>query len=98
MVKKEKQLGLMTKVDKNRWVVLVIKYHPNIHDRNLLRCTQGWYYGCERTGTADIPLNPATSARLHTVDTFSFRYGTVEARVRAPVGDWLWPSKCLYVF
>jgi len=30
---------------------------------------------------------------LHTVNTFGFTYGKVEARARIPAGDWIWPGK-----
>jgi beta-glucanase (GH16 family) len=33
-----------------------------------------------------------TSARLHTIDTFTFTYGIIEVRARIPVGDWIWPG------
>ncbi|CAB3363618.1 Hypothetical predicted protein [Cloeon dipterum] len=55
-------------------------------------CTQDWNFGCVRTGNSENILNPATSARLHTVNTFGFTYGTVEVRARIPAGDWIWPA------
>jgi len=33
-----------------------------------------------------------TSARLHTRDRFAFRYGRIEARIRLPGGQGLWPA------
>jgi len=33
-----------------------------------------------------------TSARLHTRDRFAFRYGRIEARIRLPAGQGLWPA------
>ena len=33
-----------------------------------------------------------TSARLHTRDRFAFRYGRVEARIRLPGGQGIWPA------
>jgi len=33
-----------------------------------------------------------TSARLHTRDRFAFRYGRVEARIRLPAGQGIWPA------
>lgn len=55
-------------------------------------CTNARDYGCFRTGTASNALNPITSARIRTVDTFYFQYGTVEIRAKMPAGDWLWPA------
>ncbi|KAJ8935957.1 hypothetical protein NQ318_015792 [Aromia moschata] len=55
-------------------------------------CTNAAQYGCSRTGTAENILNPIKSARLRTVDSFSFMYGKVEVRAKVPAGDWLWPA------
>jgi len=33
-----------------------------------------------------------TSARINTLDKFSFKYGKVEARIKAPVGDGAWSA------
>lgn len=33
-----------------------------------------------------------TSARIHTRDRFAFRYGRIEARIRLPAGQGLWPA------
>jgi beta-glucanase (GH16 family) len=43
------------------------------------------------TGGDGITRN-YTSARLTTVDTFSFQYGTATARIRIPSGKGLWPA------
>ncbi|KAJ8732109.1 hypothetical protein PYW08_014839 [Mythimna loreyi] len=56
------------------------------------RCTNPQWKGCERTGTFNNPLNPIKSARIRTVNSFSFRYGRVEVRAKMPAGDWLWPA------
>ena len=45
-----------------------------------------------RQGGQPNVLNPAKSASLRTVQSFSFRYGKVEVRARLPKGDWLWPA------
>ncbi|XP_059468809.1 beta-1,3-glucan-binding protein-like [Neocloeon triangulifer] len=55
-------------------------------------CTASWNNGCNRTGTTSLILPPITSARLHTIDTFNFKYGKVEVRARLPAGDWIWPA------
>jgi len=56
-------------------------------------CTGNNFYGCERTsGAGGNILNPIQSAKLTTVNSFSFRYGRVEVRAKLPRGDWLWPA------
>ncbi|XP_049958309.1 beta-1,3-glucan-binding protein-like [Schistocerca serialis cubense] len=55
-------------------------------------CTNPLVNGCSRTGTATNILNPVTSARVRTVNSFSFLYGRVEVRAKMPAGDWLWPA------
>jgi hypothetical protein len=57
------------------------------------RCTNPMDWGCERRGTRANVLNPITSARIRTVDSFSFCYGKVEVRAKVPAGDWLWPGE-----
>ena len=37
-------------------------------------------------------INPIQSARIRTVNSFSFTYGTVEIRAKMPRGDWIWPG------
>ncbi|KAL0840437.1 hypothetical protein ABMA28_015691 [Loxostege sticticalis] len=56
------------------------------------RCTDPRWWGCERTGSTTNILNPIKSARIRTVNSFSFRYGCVEVRAKLPAGDWLWPA------
>ncbi|KDR21211.1 beta-1,3-glucan-binding protein-like [Zootermopsis nevadensis] len=55
-------------------------------------CTNPQDWGCERTGSASNLLNPVNSARIRTVESFSFTYGKVEVRAKLPAGDWLWPA------
>ncbi|XP_028132021.1 beta-1,3-glucan-binding protein-like [Diabrotica virgifera virgifera] len=55
-------------------------------------CTSDINDGCVRTGNSRIILNPTKSARIHTNRSFSFKYGRVEAKVKVPLGDWLWPA------
>lgn len=55
-------------------------------------CTNTEFDGCNRTGSPDFPLNPVRSARIRTIDSFSFKYGTLEVRAKMPAGDWLWPA------
>jgi len=49
--------------------------------------------------TADCPTAPCgvrdgtiTSARINTLNSFSFKYGKVEARIQMPVGEGAWPA------
>lgn len=56
-------------------------------------CTSNAFYGCERNAAASgNVINPIRSARLRTVNSFSFQYGRVEIRAQLPKGDWLWPA------
>lgn len=55
------------------------------------KCTQSEYYGCKRYGIFGL-INPIRSASISTINSFAFKYGTVEIRAKAPAGDWLWPS------
>jgi beta-glucanase (GH16 family) len=55
-------------------------------------CTNAQWWGCDRQGTPENYINPIRSARLRTLDSFSFKYGTLEVRAKLPAGDWLWPA------
>jgi len=55
-------------------------------------CTNPQWYGCFRTSGDGRVINPVTSARIRTRETFSFKYGRVEVRARVPIGKWLWPA------
>lgn len=52
-------------------------------------CTNPSFYGCERTGSVSLILNPVRSARVRTIDSFAFKYGKVEISAKLPAGDWL---------
>jgi len=56
------------------------------------QCTGNAYWGCSRTGTATNYLNPIQSARIRSVNSFSFKYGTIEFEAKMPKGDWIWPA------
>lgn len=56
------------------------------------QCTGNAYYGCSRSGTATNYLNPVQSARLRSVNSFAFKYGTIEVVAKMPKGDWIWPA------
>lgn len=56
-------------------------------------CTDGSSYGCSRNvGDSGNYLNPITSAKLTTKESFSFKYGRVEVSAKLPQGDWIWPA------
>ncbi|XP_072397174.1 beta-1,3-glucan-binding protein-like [Diabrotica undecimpunctata] len=55
-------------------------------------CTGSDNEGCRRTGSANAILNPVKSARMRTLNSFSFKYGRVEVSAKVPAGDWLWPA------
>lgn len=55
-------------------------------------CTSTTREQCTRTASTYRVLPAVRSARLTTRDTFTFRYGIVEARVLVPEGDWIYPA------
>lgn len=56
-------------------------------------CTSNMFYGCERqSGGGGNVLNPIQSARIRSVNSFSFKYGRLEVRAKLPSGDWMWPA------
>lgn len=55
-------------------------------------CTNTEYDGCEKKGSPENIINPVRSARIRTIDSFSFKYGTLEVRAKMTTGDWLWPA------
>jgi len=57
-------------------------------------CNVNYLDGCIIKAGEDI-LNPITSARIRTINSFSFTYGTVEIRAKMPRGDWIWPAMWL---
>ena len=57
------------------------------------QCTSNAFYGCERNAAASGNyLNPIQSARLRSVNSFSFKYGVLEVKAKLPKGDWIWPA------
>jgi beta-glucanase (GH16 family) len=44
------------------------------------------------TGATANDFKPIMSARMKTVNSFSFKYGRVETRAKMPKGDWIWPA------
>lgn len=57
-------------------------------------CTAPAWNGCNRVGNyeAGYIVNPIQSARIRTVNSFSFTYGRVEVEAKMPKGDWIWPA------
>jgi len=56
-------------------------------------CTSNAFYGCERTaGAGGNIFNPIQSARIRSVNSFSFRGGNLEVKAKLPRGDWIWPA------
>jgi hypothetical protein len=54
-------------------------------------CSGNANYGCLRNGWDGL-LNPVMSARLRSLNHFSFTFGRIEVRAKMPRGDWLWPA------
>lgn len=50
------------------------------------QCTNAQFWGCERAGNPTNFINPIRSARLRTVNSFAFKYGTLEVRAKMPAG------------
>ncbi|XP_034240904.1 beta-1,3-glucan-binding protein-like [Thrips palmi] len=74
------------------------KYGPGFVSNGTMfvkRCTASDRDLCERTAFSYNILPPVRSARVHTANSFAFRYGVVEMRVRGPRGDWLYPQLAL---
>lgn len=57
----------------------------NIADKD---CTRRDFDGCKREGFYGL-INPIRSASLETINSFAFKYGTVEVRAKISAGDWL---------
>jgi len=55
-------------------------------------CTDWGGETCERQASWPFIHPPTVSARLRTLGSFSFTYGTVQVRARMPSGDWMWPA------
>ncbi|KOC59371.1 Beta-1,3-glucan-binding protein [Habropoda laboriosa] len=58
-------------------------------------CTSNIPVECSRKAMAYNILPPIISARLNTLNSFSFRYGKIEIRAKFPEGDWLYPEMWL---
>lgn len=71
--------------------LLCIHHQKNGHVK-LDPCTNEQWDGCERKATRERIINPVRSARLRSINGFSFRYGRAEIVAKLPSGDWLWPA------
>jgi len=58
-------------------------------------CSSNFQAGCLRTTANGFVVNPITSARVRTAESFSFKYGRVEIKAKLPKGDWIWPAMWL---
>lgn len=56
------------------------------------QCTANGFYGCTRTSDGIHYINPVMSAKVSTVQSFSFKYGRVQVKAKLPKGNWLWPA------
>lgn len=52
------------------------------------KCTDKRDYGCSREGQYGL-INPIRSAGISTINSISFKYGTVEIKAKIASGDWL---------
>ena len=61
---------------------------------NITGCTEANTTNCGAVSnaTARAVIPPVMSARIHTRNHYSIRYGRVEISAKLPRGDWLWPA------
>ncbi|KAI1782034.1 concanavalin A-like lectin/glucanase [Ganoderma leucocontextum] len=61
---------------------------------NLTGCTDANATNCGAVSnsTANAVIPPVMSARIHTKNHYSIKYGRVEISAKLPRGDWLWPA------
>ncbi len=66
----------------------------NGHTFNLTGCTDANQTSCGAVSndTLGTVIPPVMSARVHTRQPYSIRYGRVEISAKLPRGDWLWPA------
>ncbi|CAK4083291.1 unnamed protein product [Aphanomyces euteiches] len=55
-------------------------------------CSSPQFTGCRKEANGFDILPPVQSARVQTMESFSFKYGRVEVKTKLPQGDWLWPG------
>lgn len=48
---------------------------------------------CDKEAGGNVIINPIRSARLNTMNSFTFKYGHAEFMAKNPSGDWMWPGK-----
>lgn len=54
-----------------------------------------FFFNYRKGGLNGDIINPIQSARMRTINSFSFTYGTVEIRAKMSRGDWIWP--CIFL-
>ncbi|OQR87405.1 beta-1,3-glucan-binding-like protein [Achlya hypogyna] len=55
-------------------------------------CSSPQFVGCRKQAVGQDILPPVQSARIQTMESFSFKYGRIEIKTKLPKGDWLWPG------
>ncbi|OQS07793.1 hypothetical protein THRCLA_00211, partial [Thraustotheca clavata] len=55
-------------------------------------CSSPQFNGCRKQSIGKDILPPVQSARIQTMESFSFKYGRIEIKTKLPKGDWLWPG------
>lgn len=55
-------------------------------------CQSVNWWDCFRQGSVENILPPVLSAKVHTKETFAFKYGRVEVRAKMPAAQWTWPA------
>lgn len=63
--------------------------HGHVH---LDDCTYDDAENCDKQAGGDTIINPIRSARLNTLNSFTFKFGRVEFVAKLPIGDWMWPG------
>ncbi|CDO70157.1 Glycoside Hydrolase Family 16 protein [Trametes cinnabarina] len=66
----------------------------NGYTYNLTGCTDGNSTNCGAVSneTLGTVIPPVMSARIHTREPYTIKYGKVEITAKLPRGDWLWPA------
>ncbi|XP_034482814.1 gram-negative bacteria-binding protein 2-like [Drosophila innubila] len=77
---------------KASWVYGNYKKFPKLEECTSQTNADKFKYECgPYSENAQVALPAVYSAKLHTKDSFRFKYGRVEIRAKLPIGDWLFP-------